>query len=499
MVKTKKYGFTLIELIIAIAVLGIIIVAFLNLFTFGIVGIFRAGDKGVAYMNAQEEIDTRLARGESIATDDLILNFDNMQIIVEGGLVETEQFVNKSRSYMEVFVPLVPTIQVIPNVNDEGLGTPITLDIIGKYTNFSDLSTAQILDKFGNVVATPTIDVTDTTHAELEFSEDLVNAFSDYAVRIISPVSGKPDEVVRAKYSIYPPMLMAVSDGEVYVSADGESWLNRSDISPFPSHAEFHTVAFENGAFVTGDSSGGILVHRDFLGWEAKALYGETDINGLDWSTTDEKYFVVGASGMIRTTQNFEGYNSVYTRATAGSLNDIAITSTGKVMAVGSGGLIAYASDGNTFVEQVIASDVDFNKVLAVQDLTNTFYITVGDGGSIYRSTDAVNWVNIPVYTTSNLNGIRYRPLDLEYPSVPGAIVVVGDGGVILVSNDFGVTWTLTTYEDGSVDLYDIAFLTASSKVFIAGEEVILKSINLSFWEPAQTFSGENLKSIVGR
>lgn len=499
MVKTKKYGFTLVEVIIAIAILGIIIVAFLNLFTFGIMGVFRAGDKGVAYSNAQNEIDTRLARGESIETDDLILDFDNMQVTVEGGLVETEQFVNKSKSYLEVFVPLVPTIHLIPKVNDEGLGTPVIIGVVGKYTNFNILSTAQIIDKFGNVVATPTIDVTDATHAELEFSVDLVNAFSDYAVRIISPVSGKPDEVVRAKYSIYPPMLMAVSANEVYVSADGESWLTRSDISPFPTHADFNIGVFENGSFVTGDSSGGILVHREFLGWESKGLYGETNINGIVWSTTDEKYFIVGDSGIIRSTQNFENYNAVHTRSISGTINDIGVTSTGKVMAVGSGGLVVYASDGNTFVEQVVDASVEFKKVLAVHNSINEFYFAVGTNGSMYKSTDAVNWQKITLSTTNNINSIRYRAMNIDDPSIPGAIVAVGDSGIILVSYDFGLNWTESIYDSGLKDLFDIAFLSGTNKVFITGDEVILKSINLSFWEPVQTFNGETLKSIVGR
>lgn len=56
-------GMTLVEVIIAIAILGIIVVSFLGAFVSGITSIFIAGRKSNAVATAQEYVDTASASG----------------------------------------------------------------------------------------------------------------------------------------------------------------------------------------------------------------------------------------------------------------------------------------------------------------------------------------------------------------------------------------------------------------------------------------------------
>lgn len=58
-IKIKK-GFTLIELIVSIALLAIISISFLAMFLNGITGIINAGKKSTNHYNAQDEIEKNI-------------------------------------------------------------------------------------------------------------------------------------------------------------------------------------------------------------------------------------------------------------------------------------------------------------------------------------------------------------------------------------------------------------------------------------------------------
>lgn len=106
----KKYnnnsGFTMIEVILAIAILGIISISLLTLFTSGIKGIFIAGKSGNELYDNQSTLETRIYQGasdESLTELEILLpeplsspNPTSI-IIVNGELVEEEG--------MKIFVP----------------------------------------------------------------------------------------------------------------------------------------------------------------------------------------------------------------------------------------------------------------------------------------------------------------------------------------------------------------------------------------------------------
>lgn len=67
-------GFTLIEVILSIALLGIISVAFLTMFSSGIFGIINSGKNSVSHYTAQSQIESNINDSENLSGNNFILN-----------------------------------------------------------------------------------------------------------------------------------------------------------------------------------------------------------------------------------------------------------------------------------------------------------------------------------------------------------------------------------------------------------------------------------------
>lgn len=487
----KIKAMTLVELIVALAIFGIIVIAFLNLFFTGMMGIFLAGDKGKAYSLVQDDLDTRIARGESIETEDLSLIFNGVTYTIEGGLVESNKSVNNSSSNLEAFIPLVPTIGISPKTNYEGTGIPIVIDVTGRNTNFSASTTAMVLDKTGaTVISNPSLTVSDSTHLTITLNIDLLNSESEYIIRLISPISGRPDEVVRAKYTLVNPNLIAISGESMYVSYNGTYWMERSNKSSYPSLVNLNDVLIKNGKYIAVGDNGAVLIYKNELGWIKKSITGSGDLLDVTWSNSTSKFYAVTSTGRIYESTNGELWTTVYTDASLGILNGINVTATGKIIAVGDSGSILTSTDGATWMKVITSGGENLNKVLAVDTGTDQYYIAVGDNGSIYRSTDLNAWNKVVITSTSNINGIKESL---------GQIVAVGEDGLILSSIDSGNSWSESYYGSGTVDLYDVDFLLEDDKIFIAGDGVILESTDMLSWVVSQSELGKIFTSIAGK
>lgn len=109
----KKKGFTLIELIISIALLAIVAVAFSNMFLTGIKGIFNAGHKSKANYISQQALENKIS-GKPVSIDNVssTSSNENMEIDFDGtiinvnGSVETVNYDNgKQKTELVTFVP----------------------------------------------------------------------------------------------------------------------------------------------------------------------------------------------------------------------------------------------------------------------------------------------------------------------------------------------------------------------------------------------------------
>lgn len=488
----KKRGFTLIELIVALAVLGIIIIAFINMFSTAIFGVFRAGDKGTAYTLAKEDVETRIARGETVSTEALSITFGGKTFSIEGGLVETHKFVRNSESEIAAFVPLVPVVEIEPKVNHEGALKPITLTVTGQRTHFSNNSKAQVLNKYGDVIQSNiSVSATNPTTASLQLNMDLFNNQSDYIIRIISPVTGKPDEIVRAKYSVYFPNLIAVGTNEIYVSADGSYWLERSAPMNFPSFSQLRSVAFGELSIVAVGDNGTVLTYSEDYGWERNTILGTENLTGIAWNDVSKKYYVVGDAGTIRSSSNGKNWTQNYSDPTI-PLRAVSVTGTGRIYAVGNQGTILYSTDGNSWQTISLGVANALNSVMAFDNSTLDYFVAVGDGGVIFRSDDGLAWSQVtnPDGLSRNLNDIAQKG---------GSMIAVGSGGAILVSTDVGTSWQSVSYT--TQDLYSIVFMAGSNDIFVSGDGVILKSTTMSMisWVVNETILGEQFRGLASK
>lgn len=109
----KKKGFTLIELIISIALFAILSVAFLSMFSTGIKGIFNAGNKSKANYTSQQALENELS-GKPVTVDsvnvsssdsNMELDFDGIKVDVNGKIRTLNYDNGRQRIELVTFTP----------------------------------------------------------------------------------------------------------------------------------------------------------------------------------------------------------------------------------------------------------------------------------------------------------------------------------------------------------------------------------------------------------
>jgi prepilin-type N-terminal cleavage/methylation domain-containing protein len=98
--KTKSLsGFTLLEVVLAMAILGIILIALLTLYTSGFKSIVHAGKSGDELYNTQSSLETKIYQGAAVDSaaeieielpEPLESPYPTSVIIVDGEFVEED-------------------------------------------------------------------------------------------------------------------------------------------------------------------------------------------------------------------------------------------------------------------------------------------------------------------------------------------------------------------------------------------------------------------------
>jgi hypothetical protein len=137
-------------------------------------------------------------------------------------------------------------------------------------------------------------------------------------------------------------------------------------------------------------------------------------------------------------------------------------------MAVGQGGTVLTSGDGITWTAQAtnithnlnaVAISAGVTATLPAVASTSTFWVAVGDAGSVFTSTDGVTWtpsntglesvtsawrgVSVLVNTTSTLDCGVGSPAVTSI-STSYSIALVGDAGQVATAGP-GLNWTLST------------------------------------------------------
>jgi len=116
-------------------------------------------------------------------------------------------------------------------------------------------------------------------------------------------------------------------------------------------------------------------------------------------------------------------------------------------------------------------------------------FVAVGNGGTIFTSTDGVSWTSRTSGTTNNLNAVAYS-------STLGMFVAVGASGTILTSTD-GTTWT--SRSGGAGTLYSVGW-SPTAAAFMAVPltgGTAYASTNGTSWSSVTGISGTNANKLA--
>lgn len=109
-IKNKSNGYTLVEVIIALAMIGILSVSFLSIFTSGYRSVIRTGQRAVAAYGSQQLLSQKIIDVNGL--DDDAYTKETLTFTFKGGpsidinvlLIEAEIEINGNRAKMNGFV-----------------------------------------------------------------------------------------------------------------------------------------------------------------------------------------------------------------------------------------------------------------------------------------------------------------------------------------------------------------------------------------------------------
>lgn len=109
----RDSGVTLVEVVIAIAVLAVVIVAFLSLFGSAYNWIIKARNKSAAMYDAQEQVELSISEGTPNLGDSLTFEFSSdFEFDVPGAVVKKDGVYRDEESSVVVFVPQVSVFSI---------------------------------------------------------------------------------------------------------------------------------------------------------------------------------------------------------------------------------------------------------------------------------------------------------------------------------------------------------------------------------------------------
>jgi len=528
---TRK-GFTLIEIVLALAILAIIVVVFYGLFANSLIWVLRAGDKGIAYHIAQEDIEKRIALREADVKSDLNITFFGKTFPIVGGLIESEKDEGMSNSRLEAFVPFVPTLTFeLPTIREASNSGDIELDIYGDNTNFGT-SIVELYDrngKIGNLTVTGIIDKENMSVVIPSYMSDskfkLTNSMNNYVIRVVSSVPAGT-EYARGKFIIGLPTAIAIGDDVFYSSADGLNWMNRRNLS---DHSDFIGLNLLDAAagltkFVAVGDSGVVFSSEDNNNWIRYNIASNSRLNTIHRSESLGLYFTSGSSGRIYFSNNPERADDWHDTNKTNSKEIKSITSSFEkiVIAVGVDGYVFISSKpfepmmDSWYVEQLVADEVtivsdegvdeEIELYLDINDIVhgNGQFVAVGDGGYVYHSTNGITWDTIGSISDEDTDSVEspddpltpnnYDLLSICYYENVNSFIAVGQNGQVFTSSN-GESWARNESVSITNDLNGINAVDEDNdgiddRVVVVGDGIVLTSTNLIDWVTVNGVSG---------
>lgn len=122
-----RKGITLIEIVISIALVGIILVSMLSIFDTGLFNIIRAGDRTSIVVGVSSQVDNLLSGGQELV--------DESNYLLESDVIEEAvQVVFKGTSISYTFAESEYVRYTIKNIDDLGKNIWVDMVVVEKNT-----------------------------------------------------------------------------------------------------------------------------------------------------------------------------------------------------------------------------------------------------------------------------------------------------------------------------------------------------------------------------
>ncbi len=232
-------------------------------------------------------------------------------------------------------------------------------------------------------------------------------------------------------------------------------------------------------------SNAGNLAVIQGYGWvdQSDALSSLVNLRGVHF-VSNRQGWIVGALGTIFvTTDAGKTWTTQTSLSTGYTLNAVAFANASIGTIVGSAGRVLRTTNGGVSWSALLGVDTDGGKSLNdvyFQDADRGWI--VGNGGLILRTSNGgASWTRVlPGVTSANLEGV-------SFPDATGAVApppddpfgrgwIVGDGGTILSSDDFGQSWSIVTPFATSDNLLGVVRLGTAQSIAVGANNRVLFS-----------------------
>ncbi len=161
-----------------------------------------------------------------------------------------------------------------------------------------------------------------------------------------------------------------------------------------------------------------------------------------------------------------------------------ATTTTGPTfVTVGQGGTIFSSADALVWTARTSNVTANLNAVV----FAGTQFVAVGDGGTIVTSADGIAWTTRTSGTANNLYGVAVASV---------FVAAVGANGTIFTSTDSGSTWTAQT-SGTTGDLFAVTVSATSQFVAVGANGTLVSSGNGTTWAVGNSQTTLDLKAIT--
>ncbi|MDW7740393.1 MAG: type II secretion system protein [Bacillota bacterium] len=468
-----EYGFTLVEILIAIVILTMIVFAFTPLLVGSIERIQYAGDKSEALYESQSEIEVAIAEKDPLilwAGEALEFIFEDDEgnsttISVKGDYADVEKSVKEASAWLSGFVPYIPWMQIEPSLIVEGYrsnldanGMDILITIHGKDDlegiAISEIDGIYIYDK-NNFFVTKILAEDNILIGEsgADFSFQLPPGLkTNDTPHIISLAWDEESAETTITYTISTRLYVDLP--EALAVSSGQDLLISSDI--------IETWKFRN------------------------KMTGAGELRGATWTGFEYVFIGSSSSGKIGIWREREAPRFISGTSGYGNLNSV-VYGGGRLVAVGDDGFIVTSTNATDWSSEVVITADGLSLKAVEWDNNANEFITVGTDGAFFSSSNGIDWVteDIADPTGVNLHGAAYHGSDWiavgeksgdaviynsslndwdyvtivesnlnqqlndvisvsesdETLGINNILIAVGNGGTIITSIDDGQTW----------------------------------------------------------